>query len=62
MIHLTGERSNVEAHRLAGDTLVVACPSCEHGEIVVTDMLEDGLGRCIECGSAFQLFMNPSAS
>lgn len=55
MARLTVDNTNSWAHRIAGDTLVFACEQCDFGEVVVTDMIEEGRGRCLECGAGYEL-------
>lgn len=55
MQRLSAENTNAREHRLTGDTLVYDCPNCEWGEVVVTDMMEDGTASCPDCGARYGL-------
>jgi len=57
---LTVENTNAIAHRIAGDSLVYECPNCEHGEILVTALIEDDDARCLECSQRYQLYVEPA--
>lgn len=56
---LTGENTNAWGHRVVGDTLVFECSGCEFGEVPVTEMIEDPPGRCPDCGSGYELRVEP---
>lgn len=60
MARLTAENTNAWEHRIAGDTLVYDCDRCEFGEVVVTDMIEEGRGACLECGTCYELHVTPA--
>lgn len=62
MVRLTRQNTNSIAHRLAGDTLVAKCEACDHGEIVITDMIEERTGRCLECDATYELHLERSTT
>lgn len=62
MWRLTAENTNSLAHRVASDTLVFSCRHCEHGEVVVTDMIEEAAGSCSECDARYELYVDEHGS
>jgi uncharacterized protein (DUF983 family) len=54
---LTPDNTNALAHRVAGDSLIYECPNCEHGEILLTDLIENPDAKCLDCGTRYHLYV-----
>jgi predicted nucleic acid-binding Zn ribbon protein len=54
MPQLTAENTDALAHRVAGDSPAYDCPACEHGEVLVTALIEDEDARCPDCGTRYR--------
>lgn len=61
MTTLTPQNTNALAHRVAGDSLVYDCPNCEYGEVLVTALIEQPEAGCLDCGTQYQLTVEPVA-
>jgi uncharacterized Zn finger protein len=59
MVELTAENTNAVAHRIAGDSLMYDCPSCEFGEVPITELIESEDARCLDCGARFRVQVEP---
>jgi transcription elongation factor Elf1 len=56
---LTEDNTNALAHRVADDTLVYHCPNCEHGEVPVVGLVQDGEAACLDCERRYEAHVVP---